>query len=79
MRWPRPATRADWRPVVEGTAVPVLFVAGAESEYWSASHAAAASLAPIGSSIVIPDDGHAANIEQPEAFNSALLDFARSL
>lgn len=72
--------RADWRPVVEGTAVPVLFVAGAESEYWPASHAAAsAALAPIGSSIVIPDDGHAANIEQPEAFNAALLDFARSL
>ena len=72
--------RADWRPVIEGTDVPVLFVAGAESEHWPSSHAAASSaLAPIGSSAVISDDGHAANIEQPDAFNQILLDFARSL
>ncbi|AZT98556.1 MAG: alpha/beta fold hydrolase [Brevibacterium aurantiacum] len=72
--------KADWRPVIEGTDVPVLFVAGAESEHWPASHAAAsAGLAPIGTSVIIPDDGHAANIEQPEAFNEILLDFAKSL
>lgn len=72
--------KADWRPVIEGCDVPVLFIAGAESEHWPCSHAAAsAALAPIGSSTVIPDDGHAANIEQPEAFNQILLDFAESL
>lgn len=72
--------KADWRPVIEGTDVPVLFVAGAQSEHWPASHAAAsAALAPIGSSIVLADDGHAANIEQPATFNKVLLDFARSL
>lgn len=38
-----------------------------------------AALAPIGSSIIIPNDGHAANIEQPDAFNEVMLDFARSL
>ncbi|MBM6589501.1 alpha/beta hydrolase [Brevibacterium sp. RIT 803] len=72
--------KADWRPVIEGADVPVLFVAGAESEHWPASHAAAtAGLAPIGSSTVIPNDGHAANIEQPEAFNQILIEFAGSL
>lgn len=72
--------KADWRPVIEGTDVPVLFVAGAESEHWPAAHAAAsAGLAPIGSSAIIPNDGHAANIEQPEAFNRILLEFAESL
>ncbi|SDS63863.1 Pimeloyl-ACP methyl ester carboxylesterase [Brevibacterium sandarakinum] len=72
--------KADWRPVIEETAVPVLFVAGAESEHWSSTHAAAsAGLAPIGSSVVIPNDGHAANIEQPEVFNQILLEFANSL
>lgn len=72
--------KADWRPVIEWTDVPVLFVAGAESEHWPSSHAAAAAaLAPIGSSAVIPNDGHAANNEQPGAFNEILLEFARSL
>ena len=39
-------------------------------------HAAAcAVLAPMGDSIMLADDGHAANIEQPKAFNDALLGF----
>ena len=76
----RDHARADWRPVVAATAAPVLFVAGAQSELWPSSHAAAsAHLAANGSSAVIPDDGHAANMEQPEAFNRVLLDFARTL
>ncbi|MDN6529428.1 MAG: alpha/beta hydrolase [Brevibacterium sp.] len=66
--------------MIEGTDVPVLFVAGVQSEHWPSAHAAAsAGLAPIGSSVVIPDDGHAANIEQPEAFNRILLEFVGSL
>ncbi len=72
--------KADWRPVIEGCGVPVLFVAGSESEYWPPAHAwAAAGLAPIGSSVVLPKAGHAANIEQPGAFNEVLLEFARGL
>ncbi|WP_166974155.1 alpha/beta fold hydrolase [Brevibacterium atlanticum] len=72
--------KADWRPVIEGCAVPVLFVAGSESEYWPPTHAwAAAGLAPIGSSVVLSKAGHAANIEQPGAFNEALLEFAGQL
>jgi pimeloyl-ACP methyl ester carboxylesterase len=68
--------RADWRPVIAATQLPMLFVAGAESEFWPSSHAAAAAaLAPRGESAVIAHDGHAANIEQPKAFNAGLLDF----
>ncbi|WP_402466176.1 alpha/beta fold hydrolase [Isoptericola aurantiacus] len=68
--------RRDWRPVVAATSLPVLFVAGAASEFWPASHAAAAAdLAARGESVVLPRDGHAANIEQPRAFNRALLAF----
>ena len=67
---------ADWRGVVAATDVPVLFVAGSESEFWPSSHAgAAAALAPRGESAVIARDGHAANIEQPRAFNAGLLEF----
>jgi non-heme chloroperoxidase len=69
------ATR-DWRPVIATADLPVLFVAGQDSEFWPASHAAAcAVLAPMGDSIMLADDGHAANIEQPKAFNEALLGF----
>jgi pimeloyl-ACP methyl ester carboxylesterase len=73
------ATR-DWRPVIATADLPVLFVAGDSSEFWPASHAAAcAELAPVGTSVVLADDGHAANIEQPKAFNDALLGFLRAL
>jgi len=61
------------------TDLPVLLVAGQDSEFWPASHAAAcAVLAPMGASIVLADDSHAANIEQPKAFNEALLGFLRA-
>jgi pimeloyl-ACP methyl ester carboxylesterase len=67
---------ADWRPVIAQSPKPVLFVAGAESEFWPSSHAAAsAAIAPAGSSAVIPKAGHVANIEQPKAFNKVLLRF----
>ncbi|MRX43593.1 alpha/beta fold hydrolase [Agromyces kandeliae] len=67
--------KRDWRPVVAGCDVPILFVAGAESEFWPAEHAAAAAaLNPLADSVVIARDGHAANIEQPLMFNRILLD-----
>lgn len=67
---------ADWRPEIAATRVPVLFVAGAESEFWPSGHAvAAARLAPRGQAVVLANDGHAANIEQPAAFNRAVLRF----
>jgi len=72
--------RADWRSVIAGSVVPTLFVAGAESEMWPSGHAAAAAaLSPSATSVVIEHDGHAANIEQPEKFNDALLTFLAGL
>lgn len=69
------ATR-DWRAVIAACELPVLFVAGEQSEFWPSSHAAAvAALAPRGESAVIYEDGHAANIEQPRAFNRGVLEF----
>lgn len=66
------ATR-DWRPTVAATPVPVLFVAGRESDFWPCEHAAAsAALTPLGASIVIEKAGHATNIEQPRAFDGVL-------
>lgn len=71
---------ADWRPTIAASTKPVLFVAGAESEFWPSTHAAAsAALAPQGSSAVILRAGHAANLEQPRAFNDGLLAFLGQL
>lgn len=71
--------KADWRPVIAGFSKPVLFVAGAESEFWPAAHAAAsAALAPRGSSAIVLRAGHAANMEQPKAINAGLLAFLRA-
>lgn len=70
--------RRDWRPTIADTGVPVLFVAGSESEFWPCTHApASAALASRGSATVLARDGHAANIEQPHEFNSRLLRWLR--
>jgi non-heme chloroperoxidase len=66
----------DWRPVIASTRMPVLFVAGRESEFWPCEHAAAAaSLTPLGESAVVEKAGHATNIEQPRAFTAGLLNW----
>ena len=65
--------KRDWRPAIAATPVPVLFIAGRESEFWPCEHAAAAaSLTPRGTSAVIEKAGHATNIEQPKAFDELL-------
>ena len=72
--------QADWRPAIAEVGVPALFVAGAESEFWPSAHAAAAAaLNPLHRALVLEKDGHAANIEQPKAFNAALLAFIEGL
>jgi non-heme chloroperoxidase len=65
--------KADWRPAVAAATVPVLFIAGRQSEFWPCEHAAAsAALASRGTSAVIERAGHATNIEQPKAFDQLL-------
>jgi pimeloyl-ACP methyl ester carboxylesterase len=66
----------DWRDVIARLAVPALFVAGAESEFWPAAHAeASAELNGLAESAVVVNAGHATNIEQHRDFNRALLAF----
>ncbi|HKJ56260.1 MAG TPA: alpha/beta hydrolase [Nitriliruptoraceae bacterium] len=68
--------RADWRDTISNVDVPVLFVAGRDSEFWPWEHAqAAAGLHELATWGVIDKCGHAANIEQPKAFNSGVLRF----
>jgi non-heme chloroperoxidase len=70
----------DWRPVIAKTKVPVLLLAGADSEVWPSSHAAAsAALSASANSSVIENAGHATNIEQPAEFNRLLREFIATL
>ncbi len=66
----------DWRDVIARVRVPTLFVAGRQSGFWPCEHAAAsAALTPTGRSTVLEAAGHAANIDDPDGFNAALLEF----
>ena len=65
--------KADWRPTIAAVEVPVLFIAGRESEVWPCEHAAAAaSLSRMGTSAIIEKAGHNTNLEQPKAFDELL-------
>lgn len=76
----RDHTLQDWRDVIARISVPMLFVAGAESELWSAEHAtASAALNPLASACVIADAGHGPHVDQPATFNEALLSFLASI
>lgn len=69
----------DWRAVITGTDVPVLMVAGRDSQMWPCAHAADSIVDnPLGRSVVIDKCGHAANMDRSKEFNAALLDFLQS-
>ncbi|SNS56261.1 alpha/beta fold hydrolase [Rhodococcoides kyotonense] len=71
---------ADWRPTVAGVEVPVLMVAGRDSQFWPFTHAAdAVAQNPFGRSVVLEKCGHAANMDRPKEFNAAMLNFLDSL
>jgi pimeloyl-ACP methyl ester carboxylesterase len=58
--------------------VPVLMIAGRESQFWPCQHAAATVRDnPLGRSVVIDDCGHGVNFDQSDAFNDQLPAFVR--
>ncbi|MFC6182160.1 alpha/beta fold hydrolase [Lactiplantibacillus daowaiensis] len=66
----------DWRDVIKRLQVPVLFMAGAKTQFWSPEQAAAtAKLCPHGMAFVMPEAGHILMAEQTEKFNQVMLDF----
>jgi pimeloyl-ACP methyl ester carboxylesterase len=60
-------------------AVPSLIVVGADDTPFLAASDYMAAKIPGAKKVVIPKAGHAANIDQPEAFNRALGDFLDAL
>jgi len=60
-------------------AVPALVIVGANDKPFLAAADHMAAKIPGAQKVVIPDAGHAANIDQPEAFNAAVLSFLETL
>lgn len=59
--------------------VPSLVVVGANDTPFLAASDYMAAKIPGARKVIIPDAGHAANIDQPKAFNAAILSFLESL
>jgi pimeloyl-ACP methyl ester carboxylesterase len=70
-------TRKDSRVVeaLSTIAVPALVAVGADDKLFLSAADYMASRIPGARKIVIPDAGHNVNLDQPEAFNAAVLDF----
>jgi pimeloyl-ACP methyl ester carboxylesterase len=60
-------------------AVPSLVVVGADDTPFLAASDYMAAKIPGAKKVVIPEAGHAANIDQPDAFNAAVLGFLETL
>jgi len=62
-----------------GIAVPTLVLAGAEDAPFLAATDYMAAKIPGAHKVIIPDAGHAVNLDQPERFNEAVLAFLDGL
>jgi non-heme chloroperoxidase len=70
----------DWRDVIDRVTVPVLMVAGRDSQFWPSEHASAAVAGnPDGRAVVIDDCGHVVNLDQVDVFNAHMLEFLGDL
>jgi pimeloyl-ACP methyl ester carboxylesterase len=71
---------ADHRATLIALGIPVLAIAGGESQLYARDVAAwIAASAPRGSSAIIDGAGHAPQLEAPQAFNDAIATFVRGL
>src|SRR5690606_28923141 len=64
---------------LEHVTVPTLVLVGANDQPFLAAADYMANKIPNASKVVIPDAGHASNIDQPEAFNEAVGNYLDSL
>lgn len=64
---------------LESVTVPTLIIVGANDTPFLAGTDYMASKIPNAKKVVIPDAGHAANIDQPAAFNEAVLSFLEAV
>jgi pimeloyl-ACP methyl ester carboxylesterase len=72
-------TQRDARVIesLPGIKVPAVVIVGADDTPFLAASDYMAAKIPGAKKVVIPGAGHSANLDQPQAFNAALLDFLR--
>ncbi|MCP4418862.1 MAG: alpha/beta fold hydrolase [Chloroflexi bacterium] len=72
--------RADSTAMLDDIDVPVLIVHGAEDQLIPVSEAKMMHEAiPNAELVVVPDAGHLPNLEQPDTFNDAVIDFLEAV
>lgn len=64
---------------LDSVAVPTLIIVGANDTPFLAGTDYMANKIPNARKVVIPDAGHSSNIDQPQAFNQAVLEFLDSV
>jgi 3-oxoadipate enol-lactonase len=70
------ASRPDSRPSLEDIEIPTLVIVGEHDAVTPVSDSETIIEAIHGAKlVVIPGAGHLSNLEQPEAFNTALIEF----
>ncbi|NJP92131.1 alpha/beta fold hydrolase [Nonomuraea sp. FMUSA5-5] len=73
------AARSESFETLNALKVPLLIIVGEEDELTPAADAdAMAQAAPIGKVEIIPRAGHLSAVEQPEAFNAAVIEFLKA-
>jgi pimeloyl-ACP methyl ester carboxylesterase len=76
----RALVAADHRATLLALGIPVLAIAGAESQLYAREVAEwIAANAPRGRAAIIAGAGHAPQLEQPQAFNDAIAEFVQGL
>ncbi len=71
--------RPDSTPSLDEIDVPTLIIHGADDQLISLAEAEAMAAAiPDSQLVVVPDAGHLPNLEQPDIFNDAVIDFIES-
>lgn len=74
------AARSDSRPTLREIVAPTLVISGAEDVISPPDEARAMHVAIAGSRLaIVPDAGHLSNLENPDAWNAAVLAFLRDL
>ena len=72
--------RVDSTPMLGDIAVPVLILHGADDQLIPVAEAEAMFKAiPNAELVIVPDAGHLPNLEQPDIFNDAVIDFLEEI